>query len=71
MFTSTAGSNLLSETGEIIRCESSNNYSTFYLADGEELLVCRPIYEFDELLKDYGFIRCHQSHLVSKKFVKS
>jgi len=59
------------KTGEIIRCESSNNYSTFYLADGEQLLVCRPIYEFDELLKDYGFIRCHQSHLVSKKFVKS
>jgi two-component system LytT family response regulator len=59
------------KTGDIIRCESSNNYSTFYLQDGEQLLVCRPIYEFEELLKDYGFIRCHQSHLVNKKFVKS
>ena len=59
------------KTGEIVRCESSNNYSTFYLQDGEQLLVCRPIYEFEEILKDYGFIRCHQSHLVSKKFIKS
>jgi two-component system LytT family response regulator len=59
------------KTGDIIRCESSNNYSTFYLQDGEQLLVCRPIYEFEELLKDYGFIRCHQSHLVNKKFIKS
>ena len=59
------------KTGEIIRCESSNNYSTFYLQAGEQLLVCRPIYEFEELLKDYGFIRCHQSHLVNKTFIKS
>jgi len=59
------------KTGEIVRCESSNNYSTFYLQDGEQLLVCRPIYEFEEILKDYGFVRCHQSHLVSKRFIKS
>jgi len=59
------------KTGEIVRCESSNNYSTFYLQDGEQLLVCRPIYEFEEILKDYDFIRCHQSHLVNKKFIKS
>lgn len=59
------------KTGDIVRCESSNNYCTFYLQDGEQLLVCRPIYEFDEILKDYGFLRCHQSHLVNKKYIKS
>jgi two-component system LytT family response regulator len=59
------------KTGEIVRCQSSNNYTTFFLADGEELLVCKPIYEYEELLNGYGFIRCHQSHLVNKKFVKS
>lgn len=56
---------------EIIRCESSNNYSTFYLNDDEQLLVSRPIFEYEEMLKEYGFIRCHQSHLVNKHFVKS
>jgi two-component system, LytTR family, response regulator len=59
------------KTGEIVRCESSNNYSTFVLQDGESLLVCKPIYEYEEILKDYGFIRCHQSHLVNKSFIKS
>jgi len=59
------------KTSEIMRCESSNNYSTFFLQDGEALLVCKPIYEFEEILKDYGFVRCHQSHLVNKKFIKS
>ncbi len=59
------------KTSEIIRCESSNNYTTFYLTSGETLLVCKPIYAYDDLLADYGFIRCHQSHLVNKTFVKS
>lgn len=58
-------------TSEIVRCESSNNYSTFFLADGESMVVCKPIYEYEEILKDFGFIRCHQSHLVNKKFIKS
>jgi two-component system, LytTR family, response regulator len=59
------------KTSEIVRCESSNNYSTFFLQNNEELLVCKPIYEYEETLSGYGFIRCHQSHLVNKKFVKS
>jgi|ERR1035437_120572 two-component system LytT family response regulator len=59
------------KTQQIIRCESSNNYTTFYLDTGEKLIVSKPIYEYEELLKDYGFIRCHQSHLVNKKFIKS
>ena len=56
---------------EIIRCQSSNNYTTFYLTGGETLLVCKPIYEYDDLLKNYDFMRCHQSHSVNKKFIKS
>jgi two-component system LytT family response regulator len=56
---------------EIIRCESSNNYTTFYLATGEKMLVSKPIFEFEELLRDYGFLRCHQSHLVNKEFIRS
>jgi two-component system LytT family response regulator len=57
--------------GEIIRCQSSNNYTTFFLADGEKILVSKPIFEFEELLKGYGFVRCHQSHLVNIKYIKS
>lgn len=56
---------------DIIRCESSNNYSFFYFSSGEKLIVSRPIYEYEELLTPYGFIRCHQSHLVNKKFIRS
>lgn len=58
-------------TREIIYCESSNNYTDVYLDSGEHLLVSKPIYEFEELLTDYGFIRCHQSFLVNLRFIKS
>lgn len=56
---------------EILRCESSNNYTTFYLTNGAEHLISRPLYEYEELLVPYGFIRCHQSHLVNKMHVTS
>ncbi|QES90312.1 LytR/AlgR family response regulator transcription factor [Rhizosphaericola mali] len=58
-------------TSEILRCESSNAYTTFYLSDGKNIMVSNPIYEYEELLTEYDFIRCHQSHLVNKKFIKS
>jgi two-component system LytT family response regulator len=67
----TAKETRLVKTQDIVRCESSNNYTTIYLVSGEKLLVSKPIYEFDELLNDYGFLRCHQSHLINKKFIKS
>ncbi len=57
--------------GEIIRCESSNNYTLVVITDGSKLLVSKGIYEFEEMLGSYGFIRCHQSHLVNKSQVKS
>ncbi len=56
---------------QIIRCESNNNYCFFHLDTGENLLVSKPIYEYEPLLADYGFIRCHQSHLVNKRYVRS
>ncbi|MBX3254825.1 MAG: response regulator transcription factor [Chitinophagaceae bacterium] len=57
--------------GDIIRCESSNAYTSFYISTGEKIVVSKPIYEYDELLSDFGFIRCHQSHLVNKEYIKS
>jgi two-component system, LytTR family, response regulator len=59
------------EPEKIVRCESSNNYTTFFLLSGEKIMTSKPIFEYEELLKDYGFIRCHQSHLVNKIYIKS
>ena len=67
----TAKETRFAKTEEIVRGESTNYYTTFYLVSGEQIMVSKPIYEYEELLTDYGFIRCHQSHLVNKKYIKS
>ncbi|WP_281225747.1 LytR/AlgR family response regulator transcription factor [Flavobacterium aquiphilum] len=55
----------------IIRCESENSYTLFFTDEGETIISTVPLYEYDEMLSGYVFIRCHQSHLVNKKHVKS
>jgi len=56
---------------DIVRCESSNNYTTFFLTNGSSHLISKPLYEYDELLRPYSFVRCHQSHLVNKTHIVS
>jgi two-component system LytT family response regulator len=59
------------KTSEIVRCESANNYTTFHLVGGESIVICKPMFFYNDLLRHYGFIRCHQSHLVNKESIKS
>jgi len=56
---------------QIVRCEASDNYTTFYTVNLEQILVCKTLKEFAELLQQYGFLRTHQSHLVNIEFVRS
>lgn len=44
------------KTDEIIRCEADDNYTTFYLQNGEKILVCKPLKEFSEILKPFNFL---------------
>lgn len=56
---------------EILRCESDNSYTTFYLKNNQKLIVSRSIGEYEELLSPYQFFRVHQSHLINLKEVKN
>ncbi len=56
---------------EIMYCEAKNNYTAFYLSGGEKLIISKPLFEYEELLADYGFVRCHNSFLINTSFVKS
>jgi two-component system LytT family response regulator len=67
----TAGETRLVSITDIVRCESSNSYTTFFLSNGEKVMVSRPIGEYEQLLGGYDFIRVHQSHLVNKEYVQS
>jgi two-component system LytT family response regulator len=54
---------------QIIRIESSSNYSKLFLLSGQHLLVTRQLKDFEELLQDYRFYRVHHSHLINLNFI--
>ncbi len=62
------------ELSDIIRCESSVNYTTFYFEDQHKVLVTKTLKFYDQLLSSSGFLRTHQSHLINlvhvKEFIK-
>ena len=56
---------------EIVRCQSDNNYTQFVFQDGSKILVTKTLKSFSDMLKNYQFLRVHQSHLVNIKYVKA
>jgi two-component system LytT family response regulator len=55
---------------DIIRLESSSNYTTFILKDGTKMLVSKTLKEFESVLSDHNFERVHKSHLVNLNLIK-
>lgn len=58
------------QTDDIIRCESSVNYTTLFLKDKQKLLVAKTLKEFEEMLTGYNFYRVHNSHLINLAYIK-
>ena len=59
------------EVADIVRCEADNSYTSFYLINGDRIVVSRSIKEYTDLLKPIGFLRTHQSHMVNIIYIKS
>jgi two-component system LytT family response regulator len=56
---------LFISVSEIVRCESSSNYTTIYLDDGKHYLICRTLKEVEDSLAGHKFFRVHRSHLIN------
>lgn len=50
---------------DILRCQAERNYTMFYFNGKKRLIVSKPLKEYEDLLKDFGFFRVHHSHLVN------
>jgi two-component system LytT family response regulator len=55
----------------IVRCESTGNYTRIFFTDKKNLMVSRPLKEFEELLSDVDFFRVHNSHLINMQQMQS
>jgi len=61
----------LFEVSDIIRCESEDNYTKFYIKNSKPILISKTLKEYEELLTEHGFERIHQSHLINLAYLKS
>ncbi len=59
------------EVTDIIRCESEDNYTKFYIKNHKPVLISKTLKEYEELLSPHGFERVHQSHLINMAYVKA
>lgn len=59
----------LIKTTDLCRIESDGAYCHFYLESGKRITVSHNIKHYDDLLSAYGFVRCHQSHMVNLRFI--
>jgi two-component system LytT family response regulator len=68
---STADGIHLFEISDIIRCESEDNYTKFYIKNNKPVLISKTLKEYEDLLTEHGFERIHQSHLINLSYLKS
>lgn len=61
----------LFEVSDIIRCESEDNYTKFYIKNSKPILISKTLKEYEDLLTAHGFERIHQSHLINLAYLKS
>ncbi len=54
---------------DIVRCQSSGNYTNFYINDDREIIVSKPLKEYEEALAYRWFVRCHRSHIINMDYV--
>jgi two-component system, LytTR family, response regulator len=57
------------DTNDIVYCESDSNYTTFFLAKGEKVLISKTLKDVEEILEGADFFRIHASYLINMKHV--
>ncbi len=64
-----SGMNII-DIQDIVRCESSNNYTTFFMTNKTKIVVSKSIQVYEHLLSQTHFCRLHNKHIVNLKFIK-
>ncbi len=54
---------------DILFCQSDKGYTTFFINDGTKIIVSKVLKEYEDILPESLFIRCHQSFLVNINYI--
>jgi len=55
---------------DIIYLEADNNYTRFHFSNCENLMVAKPMKEYEELLNPEQFVRIHKSTIINLRYLK-
>ncbi len=67
---STSNGLVFVKLADIMYCESSGNYTSFFLADDKKIMVSRQLGEYEKLLPDSHFIRIHDKYIIQLSYIK-
>ncbi len=60
----------LIELKDIVWCKSETNYTKFFLAENQTIVISKTLKEYTEQLNPYGFLRIHRSCLINLNHLK-
>jgi len=55
---------------DIMYCESSGNYTHFYMNDNKKIVVSRQLGEYEKLLPENNFTRIHDKYIINLAYIK-
>lgn len=58
------------EAEEVIFCKAEENFTRFRLESGREVMICRTLKYYQEILQPLDFLRIHKSYLINLQHVK-
>ncbi len=65
----TSDNTYIVDINDITRCDSDNNYTIFYLANNQKIIISKTLKEFENLLPEDTFIRIHRSHIININYI--
>ncbi len=67
---STSNGLLFVKVADIMYCESSGNYTHFYMCDDKKIVVSRQLGEYEKLLPENNFTRIHDKYIINLGYIK-
>jgi two-component system LytT family response regulator len=53
----------------ILYCEAVDNFTRFYFDNSKDMLICRTLKYYEDVLKEHDFFRIHRSYLINAEYV--
>ncbi len=67
---STSNGLIFVKLADILYCESSGNYTNFYLGGDKKIMVSRQLGEYEKLLPEACFTRIHDKYIINLSFIR-